>query len=457
MNQLTNFADCQKLLAAAADPVLAVGNNAYHGLGLAELLDDPKIVCADDDYLSRQLQADGVKVFSLERNLGKQNVIFRSTAGLLRQPATENFLKQQSGQPQLYIPKPSPRLEKLAQAKSWRLLSSQAPLNRQFEDKIEFTKLLQETKISPAPRAVTIISVDNLRAAVAKFGRPLVVQFSRGLAGAGTYFLQTEDDLKKLAAQTAGRAAVIAKKLSGPTVTLNAVVIESGVVVGAPFLQISNEPQLNSHPGGTGGNDYAVDLKLTSWQRQQIFDQTIAAGEIMRRQGYRGLFGIDFIAGDKICMIEINARPTASVPTFTQLEKINQEIPLLGLHLLDWLQIPFQLDIASVNQEKFAARHQASKLIFRNTEPVTVTARADYKAGVYKISETGDLSWLRPATSVAALQNSSETLLWSVRPGKKVSPNIELATMILSRPVTDGQGRLLPEIKKIISTVKVKL
>ncbi len=449
MNAITNFTDCEQALAEKSADVFAVGLSVYHGLGVVEIMPRATIVCLDDEGLVSVAQGKGLSVFSWEKETNRQNQVFRSSAKLLAQPETVDFLKSKSDRPQLYITKPYPRLEKMAQKFGWDLLAPTAKLNHLFEDKTSFAKLIESGPLTPFPRQVITINQTQLQAAGKKFGWPLVVQFDRGLAGEGTFLLKDETVIADFAASYEGKSGVAAPKVTGRTITLNACVVSSGVVLGAPFLQISGVKELNATWSGTCGNDYGVELGITAEQRQNIFDQTLAVGELMRGRGYKGLFGLDFMVSDQVQLIEINARPPASVPTFTQLEHANDEVPLLGLHLLEFLGIPYEIDLPTVNKKKFTAEHRGSKLVFRNTDRQEKVVKSENRAGVYQVAPDG-LDYKRAGISTAALQDQSEALFWSAKQGKKINANAEMATMIMSVSATDHAGKLNDQATAIV-------
>ncbi|MFC1721799.1 hypothetical protein ACFL0Z_02720 [Patescibacteria group bacterium] len=458
MKKMETFSDCQELLAPAAADLFAVGNTVYHGLGMWELVPAATIVCLDDDDLQRRVQADGGQVFSLEERLQKQNVIFRNTAKLLAQEEVISFLKSRSDHPQLYISKPIKRLEIMAGKFGWELLGASSKLNKLFEDKVSFVKIMSAVGGDEIPREVCLIRKSRLESLGKKYGWPLAVQFSHGLAGAGTFFVEP-DTLAEFVSQHEGKEGVVAPKLAGrgKTITLNACVLPQGVILGAPFLQISGVSYLNKNEGGTCGNDYGVNLEIDQQQRRQVFEETMRIGELMRKQGYRGLFGIDYVVGDKVWLIEVNARPPASVPTYTQGEHDRNEVSLLGLHLLDSLGIPFDIDIDKLNDQKFHALLKGSKLIFRNLTSEAVTFSQDFSAGVYEIGGQEEFEFNRPATSLTALQDDKEALFWSVKSGKQVNSNIELATLILPRPATATDGNLSVKVSELVAKLSKKL
>lgn len=453
LKTITDFSDCQEALAPRAPDIFALGNSVYHGLGLREILPEAKVICLDDDNLLPLLSQGKALVFSLMAQGDRPPTVFRSSANLLSAAAVRDFIGKNSHQPWLYVPKVNRRAEIQAEAIGARLIGASSNLNQAFEDKISFTGKLSDWHMAVTPRTEMKISVENLTTAADDWGWPLVVQFSRGIAGAGTKFLENEKELIDLVKLNQGRPAVVAKFTKGKTITLNACVTHLGTVVGKPFWQITGEMILNRNRGGTGGNDYAVDLGLTPDQLSEISRLTRFIGNEMSQSGYRGLFGLDFIIGDKISVIEINARPTASISTITQLENQQGEIPLLGLHLLEFLEIPYTFDIEKLNQIKAHSDYRGSKVILRNTTDAPVVLDRDLAPGVYDWLENR-LVFKRPGWRVTDIGTTSECLIWTAKAGRSINVNIEEAMICYRHSILDGQFRLSPEAKKMVVSLR---
>ncbi len=453
---INNFEDCQRLLAPVEADVFALGNSVYHGLGLLEILPSAKVICLDDDNLLVWLAKEKATIFSLEEKGGRPKNVFRSSANLLAAEPVQAFLKKNSTHPWLYVPKSSRRLEIQAQKIGAEIIGASSALNHLFEDKISFTKKIVEWGLSRAPRQEIEVFRPALFDAARRWGWPLVIQFNRGIAGEGTKFLENQAELASFAAQNEGRPAVVAKFVKGKTITLNACVTYRGTVIGRPFWQITGAATLNRNRGGTGGNDYAADLKLSDSQSAEIAQITQLIGAKMFAAGYRGLFGLDLIVEEKITVIEINARPTASIPTYTQLERESGEIPLLGLHLLEFLRIPYDFDLDRLNQVKAKTDYRGSKVIIRNTTDRPIEITRDLAPGVYELAEDR-LVFKRFGRRLKDIRAEGEFLVWTAKARRQINPNIEMAIVYFRQSVLDSQFILRPEIRAIAATIKEQL
>src|SRR5690606_8657927 len=137
-----------------------------------------------------------------------------------------------------------------------------------------------------------------------------------------------------------GNVVKIAEYVAGDAYTVNACITKKGVFVAGLQYQITGVRELTAGEGSTVGNDFSYANKLGSSIRVKIFEVTKKVGEIMQRDGFRGLFGLDIVVRmGEIYIIEINARQTANIPLQTKLEFLQDKIPLSLINLAEWLGV----------------------------------------------------------------------------------------------------------------------
>ncbi|PIZ55637.1 hypothetical protein COY23_04510, partial [bacterium (Candidatus Torokbacteria) CG_4_10_14_0_2_um_filter_35_8] len=88
MQNLTKSLKNKTIFYVAPDPLWATG--------LEGVLPDYKVICVDDSDVVPYLQEKGVSVFCLERELGKQNIVFRNSAKILSEEKVTHFIKNNS-------------------------------------------------------------------------------------------------------------------------------------------------------------------------------------------------------------------------------------------------------------------------------------------------------------------------------------------------------------------------
>lgn len=432
------------------EPIFYVTNDVGKGIGLENVLPDYHIICLDDHPLVDILQKRGVSVYCLERTLGSKNIIFRSSGVILDHPAVLSFIKEKAKlvKPNILFFKPQKKIEIIAKRENFNLLGNSTEIGRSFEDKIEFFKLCQKEGLPVPGGEITTISASNFGALVKKYGEVLVVQFGRGWAGNSTFFVSTEKDWLNLKKRFGQIPVKTGSFINGRTILNNAVIFANDTLISEPALQIKANKFLISTQAGTGGRQWPAGLD--SGQKEKIKQITLKVADLMRNQGYRGFFGLDFLVEKEtgeIFLSENNARLTASVPFFTKLELRAKAFPLLGYHLLSFLiwgktgQIDFEPALIS-----------GGEIVARNTLETRAKVGGCLATGIY----SKEFDFKRESPFLDS-EESGDFWLETVARGRVVNPEIEIAKINTNSPVCDSSGNLKKDYLEIAGKIKEKL
>lgn len=452
--------DCATLVDALVrhlpGPVVYVSNDVNHGVGLEHLLPGYSIACIDETDVVRYLQAAGVRVFCLEQEEGRKNVLFRSTEQLLEHPRTQAFLDS-LGQPQLVFFKMSHQMEQLCRRKGWRVLGPPPLLARQMEHKLHFRQVLDTLGLLAPPGEELEFAPEQADALARRHGLPLVIQLPRGFGGNHTYLVRDGAALRAALAQHAGRRGRVTRYIPGKTLTINACVTRYGVVSSAPFYQLTGLPECTVYPLGACGNDWGID-RLEDGVLAQVYDATERTGRYLSEHGYRGIFGLDFVVGRddrRVYVVECNPRLVASVPLYTRLQLLHGQLPLLLLHIAELAEAPLRFDVAALNHELRQPLHGA-QAILHNLCRRPAQVRADIRCGVYR-QEGADLRFVREAYALDACRQPDELLLLSADAGRRVNPAVECARVQFRCSVVDAGGQPAPGLRRLLRTVYAML
>lgn len=430
-----------------AGPIFYVTNDANHGAGPETFLPHYGIVCIDDNPLLRQMEEAGLMVFSLERELGEKNVVFRSSEELLSHEKAQAYLEAHRPEGLLFF-KTSSAIEETCQKKGWRLLAAPTKLGRYFENKLRFQEVLERLNIPSPPGEQVDIQPELYEELSRRYGR-FVVQFAKGFGGNRTFLIEEESSFRSLAEENPGRKVRISRYMEGHTLTINACVTRHGVAIADLFYQITGLPECTAYRLGACGNDWLYPLPDET--RRRAFAHTRAVGKYMAEAGYRGIFGLDFVAENRtgeVFTIENNARLIASIPLFTRLQVERGEIPLLALHILELMGMEYELDIEQVN-EKLQKRKKGAQLILHNLEGAPAEVQGDLPSGVYTLNPRaglkpagGELTFRRPGYSLEDCHSDEEFLILAADKGRVVNPNIECARFQARRPLLRHDSHL---------------
>lgn len=452
--------DCTTLLDVLArhlaGPVVYVSNDVNHGVGLEQLLPGYSIACIDETDVVRYLQAAGVRVFCLEQEEGRKNVLFRSTEQLLEHPRTQAFLEG-LGQPQLLFFKMSHQIEQFCRRKGWRVLGPPPLLARQMEHKLHFRRVLDTLGLPAPPGEELAFAPEQADVLVQRHGLPLVIQLPRGFGGNHTYLVRDRAALRAALAEHAGRRGRVTRYVPGETLTINACVTRDGVVSGAPFYQLTGLPECTVYPLGACGNDWGID-GLEQAVLAQVYEATERIGRYLSEHGYRGIFGLDFVVGQedrRVYVVECNPRLVASVPLYTRLQLMHGQLPLLLLHIAELAGASYTLDLSALNHQ-LRQPLQGAQAILHNLCGRTAEVRADVRCGVYRQDGTL-LRFVRQAYALDACRQPGELLLLAADTGRRVNPAVECARVQFPRSVVDGGGWPSGDLRRLLRAVYAML
>ncbi|HEY4500432.1 MAG TPA: ATP-grasp domain-containing protein [Candidatus Paceibacterota bacterium] len=213
----------------------------------------------------------------------------------------------------------TPRIERLAKEKSWKLLNPSALLAKEIEEKISQIKWLgPDAKLLPSHK---VALVKNVKWSDKKF----VLQFNHSHTGEGTYIIDTRAKLDELQQKFPDRECRVVNFINGPVFTINVVVSDGKILVSNPNYQITGLASFTDLPFSTIGNDFAMPHEA---KYKKVYKETLAiaklVGKKLAKSGWKGLFGVDIIFDEKTgrtYLLEINARQPASAVFESQLQK----------------------------------------------------------------------------------------------------------------------------------------
>lgn len=447
--------------------------NPERGLGLETLLNNFHLIYIQSSQYTEYFDDSGINSLCMECSSGQSMNPQGGTRILLNDPNIMKYLsnnKKKMNYAQTF--KVNPAYDKKIQELGFQSLNTTSQLNREFEEKLsQYNNLNQHVKF---PKTI-IDKFGNLSylELVHQLGQTFVVQFSRGHTGSGTHVIETEEQFKSLQIENDQRTAKFSTHISGVAYTLNACITSVGVFIGGLSLQITGDKDLGALWGTTIGNDWSKRIYLEN--TNQITKETETIGTIMYKKGFRGMFGVDFIVkqNGEIFVIEVNARQTASVPMYTKMQLLREEVPLSMLHLFEFMGLKINLNYKDYN---FQNLQQENFSQISNRADKDTTINHCMKMGLYRLQgdnaaqnrftdeiapttvfldEDRDkaLLYQKYATNVASMDRQGVLVLTPVK-GRTLSSGDEIVRLQLNQNAIDSQGHIIPWIKEALIAIK---
>ncbi len=461
--KINNIEDLKNIFKGIKTPIFYIANSADHGVGLEKIIPNFHIVCIDHDDEADYLERQGVKVFCMEKENGKKNIMFRNSALLLREPKVIEYIKKNSSEsvpPAIILYKPSAAAEKIAYGYHWRILNNSAALTAELEDKLNFSFIAKFLNIKiPDVEILDLARISYWE--LKKYYDHFVIQFKKGFAGNSTFFVRRKGDYAEFMERYFPKEGVVrptpvkvSKFIKGAPATVNACVYSGGVYVGEPCFQITGEKVCTGNKGATCGNDW---FGFPEEAGKKIFEITSVIGHYLIKKGYQGIFGLDMIISEmnsEVYLIEINPRLVASVPFYTKLEIKNSNIPMFALHILEFLGIKFELE--KTGDRKEILRERGAQLLIRNIGDKTRAVGGELRAGVYNF-QNSNLVHLREGYSIEDIERQGEFILLPASRERVLKPETDLARLEFLSPLLDSSHRLSAENNILAGEIYKKL
>ncbi len=285
------------------------------------------------------------------------------TYKLLTSPEVQKILSSHNSE--LLVFKNTIHIEQLCKEKNWKLLNSSAELSEKIENKITQVAWLGELATLLPPHSITLIKDVKWNK------KPFILQWSHGHTGDGTILISNENNLKTLKEKFSYREARITNFIGGPMFTVNIIVNNSKILIGNISYQITGMLPFTENAFSTIGNDWAVSHNILSkTQIEQLENIAKKIGEKMRKDGWKGLLGIDVIYNeekDMFHLIEINPRQPASTTFESELQSKVHEHSVSGLtifeaHILALTDCPIDNSLIAINDGAQILQRVTSKV-----------------------------------------------------------------------------------------------
>ena len=136
-------------------------------------------------------------------------------------------------------------------------------------------------------------------------------------------------------------------------------------------------------------------------------------GDRLGAEGYRGFFEVDVLIDvdtDEVYLGELNPRISGASSITNVTAGAYADVPLFLFHLLEYLDIDFELDVEEINErwQELATVDLWSQMIIKETTPGVERIDTAAPTGAYSLDGSGALVYRRAALDWHQLQSESE-------------------------------------------------
>ena len=331
--------------------------------------------------------------------------------------------------------------------------------------KSNFRALLQRLDLPHLPHKsiprqdfleATFIDIEKI------FKGPAVLQRGDYEAGGerATFFIKAPEDLdeakKQLAKDTRFTKLNVSPFVHGDSLSMVGCATRHGTLTGSLQLQLIDVPEslrLERPSGVFLGHDWL--FKNWGDKTEQLARKVVQEiGRHLYQQGYKGIFGIDFILDERtknLYALECNPRFTGSQPWFPLLAIMQGLPPFEFFHLAEHLNLDVELDFEALNKDY---------LFQSNFSDISITATklrhmpVELPIGIYR-ADGDEITHLRREIFPWNIQDDNEFLITSpvYKKGAALgNRNISAFKIVFPDSIAESSYQLKPKYKTIVQT-----
>ncbi|HSU37738.1 MAG TPA: biotin carboxylase, partial [Propionibacteriaceae bacterium] len=280
--------------------------------------------------------------------------------------------------------------ERICEELGYDLILPSAALREHLDSKLVTTRLGNDVGAGSVPNVLATVSEYADLVEVARgagLGDDLVVQSAYGDSGKTTFFIEDESGWKKHRKDIIGQEVKVMRRINNRPIAVEAVLTSAGTVVGPFMTELTGHPSLTPYRGGWCGNEMFPEV-LDDDLRAKAAQLVRRLGDRLGQEGYRGFFEVDVLVDtdtDEVYLGELNPRISGASAITNVTAGAYADIPLFAFHLLEFLDVDFDLDVDEINQRwsELAAVDQWSHMVIKETSPVVELLTASAPTGQY--------------------------------------------------------------------------
>lgn len=452
--KLSTMQELRRLMLHNTTPVYFVDWCLFMALGMEEYIGNLHFIAATDtfDGLHPQIYVPGT--FEYDHSFTSEQTL----NALLANREVQEFMRSKGGG-KLLLWLFDDETERLAREIGVEICFPPAALRKHWDNKANTNRLAAMAGVPCVPYVLSPVQdYAHLRRLAAHLGEQLVVQLPHGMSGATTFFVSDEKDFDRHRTDiTSGEEMKIMRRINCRSLGLDACVTRHGVVTSPLLIDLVGIPELTLYAGGWCGNEMFPNA-FPDYVHQQARLYAEKMGEQLRLVGYNGYFEPDFLFDlddGTLYLGEINMRFSGFTPVVNNIELARNDVPLMLLHLAEWMDMPYQLDVKALN-DRWSDPANTACLSFLHFKNVTEELAQPKRSGIYRMTAEGSIVYDRPATNLSTLQGPEE-IFWLSTAGKqsRIEKGDEIGGMFIRERVTTDGKKLTEKARAWVDGIKV--
>lgn len=337
------------------------------------------------------------------------------------------------------------KTEQLARILGLDVCFPSAQLRSFLDNKVNTNRIAQKAGVACVPNVLAkVTSYEQLRDISAELGQDLVIQTPYGDSGHTTFFISNKKEFDVYAEEILKESEVkIMKRINCFGTAIEGCVTQHGTLVAPLMTELVGFKALTPYKGGWCGNEiypnaFNEDIRAKALLYTQRF------GDQLRQEGYKGYFELDFLIDQdngEIYLGELNPR-VSGVSSLTNHAKFAQtDVPLFLFHLLEWMDIPYEIDVDELSNRWANATNMDSwsQLVVKHTRKTFEVTTKVPQSGIWEMKINGNIQFKKNDFIRQSVQGDSEAFFLQIaQKGDLLYEGADLGILIL-------RGRLMSD------------
>lgn len=353
--------------------------------------------------------------------------------------------------------------ERICENLGYELIMPKNSLRTRIDSKIVTTQLGNAAGVPSVPNILTRAdSWEDLRrqASAAGLGDHLVVQTPYGNSGQTTYFMSSQADFDRVAAEVRSEELKVMRRIEHRPLTVDAVITRNGTVAGPLLSEITGHPELTRYRGGWSGNELSAAL-LSAQVRERGAKMVDAFAKALAAEGYRGVFCVDLLLDTErgeLYLGELNPRLSGATPASNIVVSQATGLPLTAFHLLEFMDDAGELPVDETNALIRAAVNDPrewSHVLVQYLDDAAARVLEAPATGRYRREADGSLTFVSRELDWYSLTEESEVFfLRLTAAGETCGTSQDLGLLVTRTRLEDDARALTDDAQRLVAAVQ---
>jgi len=291
------------------------------------------------------------------------------------------------------------KTEQIAKSLGLDVCFPSSKLRSFLDNKVNTNRIAEKAGVSCVPYVLAPVeNYTQLRDVSEKLGKNLVVQTPYGDSGHTTFFISNEEDFDNYKEEIIKEKEVkIMKRINCYGTAIEGCVTKHGTLVAPLMSELVGFKELTPYKGGWCGNEIYPNA-FTADIREKATKNTQKFGDQLRKEGYKGYFELDFLVDQdngEVYLGELNPRISGASSITNHAKFAMQDVPLFLFHLLEWMDIPYEIDVNELTR-RWAQPDNIdswSQLVIKHTKKNLEFVTKSPESGIWEMKKNGKIKF----------------------------------------------------------------